>query len=115
MAFKIRDLMINDLSGQPNQIDFHTKCTAVTQSPDCFNSILATPIYDIGDPAEFLASLATLKEQLRRQLAGVEKLEAALEKRLLPESVEEIDALSDKLTGALEDLRALKAQKLAGD
>jgi hypothetical protein len=65
----------------------------------------------MGDPAE---SLPTLKEQLRRQLAEVERQQVALETDLLPESVEEVDALVKKLTYALEVLGDLRA-RLAGE
>jgi hypothetical protein len=111
MPFKIKDLMINDLSQPPLPIQFRT-CNPVTRGgADWINT---TPIQDMGDPAEFQASLAILKEQLRGQLAGVEKLEAALEKGFLPESVGETDALMAKLTDALEVLRVHRAT-FAGD
>jgi hypothetical protein len=121
MPFKISDLMINDLSKPPIPIPART-CNPITRAI-CFNTNPAAPIcpcqctyagdaaYDVGDPAE---SLPTLKEQLRRQLAEVERQQAALETDLLPESVEEVDDLVKKLTYALEVLGDLRA-RLAGE
>jgi hypothetical protein len=110
MPFKIRDLMISDLSEPPHPIPFRT-CNPITRAI-CFNTNLG--IDDMGDPGDPLASLATLKEQLKRQLAEVERQQAVLEKGLIPQSVEEVDALTNKLTNALEELKALRA-KLATD
>ena len=62
--------------------------------------------------AESLAALSILKGQLKQQLAEVEKEQAEIEKSLLPQTVEQVDDLSKKLTEALQELKVLK-QKLS--
>lgn len=128
MAFKVKDLMINDLSepglGPPFQ---NRTCNPITRGAGaaCFTSFLVTGI-DTGfgtfggagalnpfDPGESLESLSNLKEQLKQQLAQIEKQHAALEKNLQPQTVEEVDALSTKLNEALDELRALRAKLAA--
>jgi hypothetical protein len=58
------------------------------------------------------AALSALKEQLKKQLAEVEKEQAAMEESLLPQTVEQVDDLSQKLSDALEELKSLR-QKLS--
>jgi hypothetical protein len=86
--------------------------------------LTATPVIQctvtFGDPVEIdiesaerakeysLAHLAILKEQLQRRLAEVQKLEAEIEESMQPKTVEEIDMLTEKLHGALEELKTRK-------
>jgi hypothetical protein len=60
--------------------------------------------------AESLAALSILKEQLKQQLVEVEREQAAIEKSLLPQTVEQVDDLSRKLTEALQELKELKLE-----
>ena len=60
-----------------------------------------------GDPA---AGLAALKEQLKQAVTNVETQEAALNESLLPQTVAEAEDLEKRLTAALEEVKARKAQ-----
>jgi hypothetical protein len=93
-------------------------CTAVTDT-NCINVSCGFYTWegakakDAGtSSAASLAALSTLKEQLKQQLAEVEKEQAAVEESLLPQTVEQVDELSKKLTEALQELKVLK-QKLS--
>jgi hypothetical protein len=55
-------------------------------------------------------ALATLKAQLREALRAVESAEQTLAERMSPQSIEEVEALEQKLQGALEELKARKEQ-----
>jgi hypothetical protein len=55
-------------------------------------------------------ALATLKAQLREALRAVESAEETLAERMSPQSIEEVEALEQKLQGALEELKARKEQ-----
>ena len=55
------------------------------------------------------AGLAALKEQLKQAMANVETQEAALNESLLPQTVAEVEDLEKRLQGALEALKARKA------
>lgn len=127
MAFKIKDLMINDLSktGFAGPHPERT-CNPITRAI-CFDTFdQATPIYfclctfgsggapfDPSDPGESLTSLETLKEQLKQQLDQIEKRQSDLGKNLAPQTVEEVDDLSAKLREALEHLSQLRAELAA--
>jgi len=63
-------------------------------------------IYENPDPT---AGLATLKEQLKQAMANVETQEAALNDSLLPQTVAEAEDLETRLQGALDALKARKA------
>lgn len=63
-----------------------------------------------GDPEQELAGLSALKDQLKQQLAEVEKQEQATEESLHPQTVAEADELQQKLQGALEELKAHRAE-----
>lgn len=70
-------------------------------------SIIPDPtIVENPDPT---AGLAALKEQLKQAMANVETQEAALNDSLLPQTVAEVDDLTTRLQGALEALKARKA------
>jgi hypothetical protein len=93
-------------------------CTAVTDT-NCINVSCGIFTWegwkakDAGTAsATSLAALSILKEQLKQQLAEVEKEQAAVEESLLPQTVEQVDDLSKKLTEALQELKVLK-QKLS--
>lgn len=95
-----------------------TACTNVTHR-DCTNITCGdctwegTKAKDAGtSSAASFAALSILKEQLKQQLAEVEKEQAAVEESLLPQTVEQVDELSKKLTEALQELKVLK-QKLS--
>lgn len=137
MAFKIKDLMINDLAaaqqgGAGRGIDFlctpsHTTRCLATPFDFCLTPILActpsltrdpnlmayigrqaVPVPPESGPTDTLSTLATLKEELKRQLAEVEKQEAALEAELAPKTIEEVDELTKKLQDALEALKTIR-------
>jgi hypothetical protein len=49
--------------------------------------------------------LAALKQQLKQQLAEVEKQEAAISESLQPQTVSQVDQLMQKLQDAMEELK----------
>jgi hypothetical protein len=57
-----------------------------------------------------LQTLGALKAQLREALRATETAEKTLAEQMSPQSVEEVEALEKKLQGALEELKARKAQ-----
>jgi hypothetical protein len=57
-----------------------------------------------------MASLSALKEQLKQQLADVEKQQQATEDSLRPNTVAQVDELQKKLQDALEELKARRAE-----
>lgn len=61
-------------------------------------------------PEGSLAALSALKEQLKQQLAEVEKQEKATEESLRPQSVAQVDELQKKLEGALEELKSRRKE-----
>jgi hypothetical protein len=129
MAFKIKDLMINVLS--EDAYDNLPPCRTpsrhcVPTFPpgatfiQCFVSFGVLGAVDTDQaqtsPVTPFTALSILKGQLTRQLAEVEKQQAAAEQSMLPETVEEVDELSKKLTEALEELKARRAElsKMSG-
>lgn len=54
--------------------------------------------------------LAALKEQLKQQIAAIEKQQAAEEENLRPQTVEDVDMLTAKLNEALEELKARRTE-----
>lgn len=83
--------------GWPDKCGFaspHVRITDVTIWESRFN------------PAE----LAILREVLRRQLTQVEELERAHKATQLPATLEETTQLEQQMSGALEELRAHRAQ-----
>ncbi len=150
MTFKIKDLMINDLSsGAQRAPEVHALCgvhqvsciehTRVV-SPVCkngctnaatppgpreaeyarfnycaLNTLVCAPCTWIGTLVPLrqlpdVTTLSALKEQLKEQLAQVERQEAATEQGLLPQTVEEVDTLTKKLQEALDELKARRAE-----
>jgi hypothetical protein len=161
MAFKIKDLMISDLSegahaeivcGHGHSLcgvhqfscQLHSKilnygcdngCTNIPTPPgyaaefvigggipcDVCTYIVSlhgtvtvtiTPFTPVISPVRATSGtgLSTLKDQLKQQLAEVEKQEAAAQASLQPQTVEEVDTLTKKLQEALEELKARRAE-----
>lgn len=73
----------------------------------CSAGTVFDPTIVEGDPA---AGLAALKEQLKQAVTNVETQEAALNESLLPQTVAEAEDLEKRLTAALEEVKARKAQ-----
>jgi hypothetical protein len=55
-------------------------------------------------------ALGNLKEQLKQALEAAEKQQAVEAEALKPQTVADVEMLESKLTGALEELRARKAE-----
>ena len=163
MAFKIKDLMISDLSAEQGAhvycgvwqiscIDkshgfsptckklnteaagfgaeyFFNRGTPVPGGCDLNNSRYPTDLYTytftfggtitpltpviVPTRETSVTALSALKDQLRQQLAEVEKLHSAAEAGMKPQTVEEVDMLTEKLNDALEELKSRRAE-LAG-
>ena len=82
-----------------------TACTGITCHP-----ISILPQAGVGAPESSLAALSALKEQLKQQLAAVEKQEKATEESLRPQTVAEVDDLLKKLGEAVEELKSRRAE-----
>jgi septal ring factor EnvC (AmiA/AmiB activator) len=113
MAFKIKDLMINDLSEPRGYQDPFYPIITCSCGPRSLVLACGCTFGSGGplspfDPAASLESLKALREQLKQQIAEIDKQEAILEQEL-PPTVEEVDKLSAKLTEALEALREHRA------
>ena len=54
--------------------------------------------------------LGALKEQLKRQLAAIEKQEQAAEEALKPQTVSQVDQLMKKLQEAMDELKTRRAE-----
>ncbi len=54
--------------------------------------------------------MTALKEQLKQQLAEVEKQEQAAAESMRPQTVAEVDNLQKKLQDALDELKARRAE-----
>ena len=67
-----------------------------------------------GRGRRFAGGLSELKAALQEQLAAVEEQERLAEEAMKPRTVEEVEALEQKLNEALEELQAIKKQ-LADD
>ncbi len=77
-------------------------CTACTDLT-CGGFASKAPLESLVAQPE---SLALLKEQLRSAMAQVEEQERALDERMAPQSLADVDALEKKLLEALDELRA---------
>jgi hypothetical protein len=129
MAFKIKDLMINVLPSDPLGCGHTNDCTPTHETTlhdiwnifllaggrctffslvQCGATIGPTDIYQ--SQGSSVTALSALKEQLKRHLAEVEKQQAAAEERLQPQTVEEIDMLTNKLNDALQELKGRRAE-----
>ena len=125
MAFKIKDLMIHlpTETGVHRAFNTCSGCAKTNFIPPlsefCVNPLIQGTIWQIFTPftlaflptsqEDSLAALSVLKEQLTQQLAVVEREQAALEKGLAPQTVEEVDMLTDKLNEALKELKTRRA------
>jgi hypothetical protein len=76
-----------------------------TGSDPCGGSIL-----DPGDILTNPAALSALKEQLRQTLARVEAQEQAAAEGLQPQTIEQVDQLTQQLTEGLEELKARRQE-----
>jgi hypothetical protein len=76
----------------------------------CAATLCAATDTNFDSPPTSLAALAALKEQLKQQLAAVEKQQAAVEESLRPSTIEEVDLLTKKLNEALVELKKRRAE-----
>ncbi len=81
----------------------------VPGQPNCGFSQFGSPFLNVSDPI----FLSELKAQLRNQLAQVEAAELHVNEKLLPQTMADADMLEQKLTDALETLRAHKSELAA--
>jgi hypothetical protein len=101
--------LVNQAHYLIHQCYYTFPCGGCTFMGTCRPSVVT--VLDTGVTKEnSLTALSTLKDQLRQQLAEVEKQQATLEAGLLPQTVEEVDKLSNKLHEALEELKARRAE-----
>ena len=129
MAFKVKDLMINDLSSgvggaraaeKLSDVTILCGLTWVCDITRIFTGcgLTHSPILDrpdsqsVTNPESQLSSLFALKASLRQQLAAIEQQEAAAKSGLSPQSVEEIDSLTAKLHDAVDELKTRRAELL---
>jgi hypothetical protein len=61
------------------------------------------------DPGQSFETLGLLKAQLTKQLADLDKQEAAMKQALQPQTVAEIDQLQKQLQDALDELKTRRA------
>lgn len=115
MEFKSKDLLISSIPSESLNCGFSFWwCTPFL----CFGSLLncggtetlCHRSVTAASSSQSLAALAALKEQLKQQIAEIEKQQAAIEERLLPQTVEEIDTLAEKLHVAIEELKIRKSE-----
>lgn len=64
----------------------------------------------VGDMGRQLEDLTLLKQQLKQSLSQVEAQERAVAESLRPQTLDEVQQLEEKLTGALEELGARRAE-----
>jgi len=85
-----------------------SRCDCITNQPSlqCVPGTFGPGGDPLGDPEQ----LAALKQQLKQVLADVEKQEQAVTESLRPQTVAEADELQQKLQGALEELKGLRAE-----
>lgn len=119
MSFKVRDLMITVLPAGSILADPGvfgpcevcskmctdcSKCTCTRCTQNC--TISAKDFDDLIYPPD----LAILKERLKIALAELEARERVVEESLRPKSLADVELLEQKLTAALEELRATKVR-----
>jgi hypothetical protein len=85
-----------------------TMCT-LGSCPNTTRTIPTRTGFDLS-PEDSLNALSALKEQLKQQLAEVEKQQAAAAESTLPQTVEEVDMLTKKLNDALEELKVRRSE-----
>jgi hypothetical protein len=64
----------------------------------------------VADTGQYLQDLAILKAELKATLSQVEVQERAFGESLRPQTLDEVQQLEEKLTGALEELRARRTE-----
>lgn len=90
--------------------DPHVGCGLCTYGVSATPDICFTASHDWRPPATSLVALAALKDQLKKQLAEVEKQETAVEDSLRPQTVEDVDMLMKKFDEAILELKARRAE-----
>jgi hypothetical protein len=85
-----------------------TICPGITHIT-CPGGSFVTPGPDPG-PVEMATTLGELKAQLQQQLAAIEEQEKATAESLKPQTVAEVDDLQAKLQGAMDELKARRAE-----
>src|SRR5580658_7386716 len=108
MAFKINDLMISDLS-EPSGCKRNTHCGPCSDAT-CGACTYVTIGHLENGSATSSEDLTALKEQLKQRLAEVEKQHADAEQSVLPQTVEQVAGLSQKLNAALAALKERRAE-----
>lgn len=106
MRFKINDLFVV-LPDPVTHVDDTCGAASCTR---CTQTRHPTVPGDLLDLDRYRESLIQLKAQLQGQLAVVEAQERVLDEGMRPRTHEEIDALETRLTGALSELKAMKAK-----
>jgi hypothetical protein len=87
----------------------HNACSFIACSNPSFYEPCGLSFIDptkIGNPEH----LKMLREQLRQQLEAVDNQEKAIDESLKPQTLDQVKQLEQQLTGALEELRAQRAQ-----
>jgi hypothetical protein len=114
MPFLVKDLLITVVGG-PGAAEASDHCTGSCclnpcSLPSCDNaSCIVTPITgSFGEEVINPADLAALKEQLLLAVKSVEERQAAAEKRLAPQTLEEAELAEKQLRAALTEVRAIK-------
>jgi hypothetical protein len=138
MAFRVRDLVINVLPEQggeglqpfdcPGISDcypfsscgrtnacYAVSCAVSCRIVSCIGSRCGGCTLDISQLPGFqqevrAEDLAALKAQLTQALSEVERAEQVLADSMRPQSIDEIEALEDKLEDALSELKQRKEQ-----
>lgn len=105
MPFRINDLMITVL---PTESDISDCRPGFTNCPGgCSN-----PDSTFPEEKDESNELAEIREILRHAISRVET--PAVEHRIIPRTCEGIEALEEKLQGALNELQSYKASKIKG-
>jgi len=131
MAFKVKDLMITVLPAGDKlpagavgacgisceTLTHCTPCSICSCSCTCTNSCRDCTVTN-ASALSFCGhkclvrpeDLAALKEEMKRALAQIEEKERSMQGEMAPKSVKEAEELEQKLTEALNEVRALKAK-----
>jgi hypothetical protein len=81
-------------------------CVGCTHKPTTCHPVTILPQLE-GEQG--LMDLAALKDQLKQQLAEVEKQEQAISESLQPQTVSQVDQLMQKLQDAMEELKSKRS------
>ena len=85
-------------------------CTVVSGGCTAAVASIPTPPGVGPTPEATFTALSALKDQLKAQLAEVDKQHQAASDSLLPQTVEEVDSLTQKLQGAIDELKNRRAE-----